>query len=112
MTCSLCKSTTHNKRKCPEKGKVQEQPPQPKKARGRYKKNTSAPSETPQPLQPSHHMVSAQPSTIGRGGRTIRSGQGVRSAMRGACVRRSTRSRSSLNICNTQESSSSVLKEN
>ena len=37
MTCTLCKSTTHNKRKCPEKGKVPEVLPQPKKPRGRPK---------------------------------------------------------------------------
>ena len=94
MTCTLCKSTMHNKRKCPEKGKVHDQPPQPKKPRGRPKKTASTPLKTPTE-QPSHHLVSAQPSTIGRVGRTIRAGQGVRSAIRGAAIRRSERHASS-----------------
>ena len=84
----------NSKRKCLEKDKVQDQPPQPKKPRGRPKKTASTPLETPIE-QPSHHLVSAQPSTIGRGGRTIREGQGVRSPIRGAAVRRSERRASS-----------------
>src|SRR5688572_27218563 len=47
MTCTLCKSIEHNKRKCPEKGNVQDQPPQPKKLRGRPKKTAFTPSKTP-----------------------------------------------------------------
>ncbi|KAH9623671.1 hypothetical protein KSS87_000247 [Heliosperma pusillum] len=38
IRCSVCKSEKHNKRKCPDKDKVVELEPQPKKGRGRPRK--------------------------------------------------------------------------
>ncbi|CAH9088450.1 unnamed protein product [Cuscuta europaea] len=64
MSCSVCKSKDHNKRKCPDKNK--EAQPVQKKSRGRPKKaiqNAEA--------QQSTYQTTAQPSRIGRGGRLI-----------------------------------------
>ena len=90
MTCT---STNHNKRKCLKKGKVQEIPPHLKTSRGRPKKCASTTFETPI-KQPAHHLVSAQPSTISRGGKTIRTGQGVRGVVGGRKGRAATVGRS------------------
>ncbi|CAO2838297.1 unnamed protein product [Amaranthus hypochondriacus] len=88
MTCTLCKELGHNKRGCPQKGQstsstpVDPTPPA-KRARGRPKKIHETPSSTTADNQ-LHHNITAQPSTIGRGGKTIRAGQGVRGAISGA----------------------------
>ncbi|CAH9109647.1 unnamed protein product [Cuscuta epithymum] len=65
MTCSMCKSKSHNKRKCPYKNKATELQSQPKKSRGR-------PRTVRQPEEEiGHDATTAQPSRIGRGGRVI-----------------------------------------
>ncbi|CAO2827580.1 unnamed protein product [Amaranthus hypochondriacus] len=88
MTCTLCKEVGHNKRGCPRKGQftsstVVDPTPPAKRPRGRPKKNRETPSSTPADTE-LHHNITAQPSTVGRGGKTIRAGQGVRGAMSGA----------------------------
>ncbi|KAK9663641.1 hypothetical protein RND81_O264200 [Saponaria officinalis] len=89
MTCSLCKSKTHNKRKCPNKGKSLPTPP-PKRARGRPKAahnltgtETVAASQSVVASESvaeadTHHQLTAQPTRVGRGGRVISSGRGSR----------------------------------
>ncbi|KAK9672509.1 hypothetical protein RND81_12G104800 [Saponaria officinalis] len=89
MTCSLFKSKTHNKRKCPDKGKPLPTPP-PKKGKGRPKaahnltgtdsvaaSQSVAASESVAETE-THHQVTAQPTRVGRGGRVISSGRGSR----------------------------------
>jgi SWIM zinc finger len=85
MKCTLCKEVGHNKRGCPLKGQhnsstVDPTPPPAKRPRGRPKKNSDTPSSTPADNE-LHHNITAQPSSVGRGGKTIRAGQGVRGAM-------------------------------
>ena len=82
MTCGVCKTKGHNKRRCPNRaavknqGPIVDEPPQ-KKARGR-------PRTTMQPTQPmtsadeGHLNITAQPTTLGRGERKIRGGRGAR----------------------------------
>ncbi|KAK9715426.1 hypothetical protein RND81_06G164200 [Saponaria officinalis] len=81
MTCSFCKSKTHNKRKCPDKGKPLPTPP-PKRGRGRAKAahNLSATESVSESVAATetHHQVTAQPTRVGRGGRVISSGRGSR----------------------------------
>ncbi|XP_021721430.1 uncharacterized protein LOC110688993 [Chenopodium quinoa] len=83
MTCSLCNVKGHNKRKCPEKGKVV--PPEPAaRPRGRPRSDgqqsnqhqTSGPQQPQQQTANPHHGVSAQPTQLGKGGRAIRRGRG------------------------------------
>ncbi|KAL2934728.1 Gag-Pol polyprotein [Bienertia sinuspersici] len=81
MTCKLCNEKGHNKRGCPNKGTAVPQEPPPKKDRGRPRKYPAPQPEvgaSNEPLQPSHHSVSAQPSQLGRGGRMILGGVGAR----------------------------------
>ncbi|KAK9697747.1 hypothetical protein RND81_08G058600, partial [Saponaria officinalis] len=82
MTCSICKSKTHNKRKCPDKDKVGDAPAK----RGRGRPRLSGVAEPPvsstavaaASLQSdAHHDITAQPTRVGRGGRVIRSGRGA-----------------------------------
>ena len=75
MTCSICNKVGHNKRKCSEKGKAIEQPPPAKRSRGRPKKVVDVATTT---TVSSHHNLSAQPSSLGKGNRTIRTGKGSR----------------------------------
>ncbi|XP_057548298.1 uncharacterized protein LOC130826745 [Amaranthus tricolor] len=75
MTCGICNTVGHNKRKCPENGKAVEQPPPLKRSRGRPKKIVDVATNTP---ELSHHNLSAQPSSLGKGNRTIRVGEGSR----------------------------------
>ncbi|KAK9713142.1 hypothetical protein RND81_06G006300 [Saponaria officinalis] len=88
MTCSVCKSKTHNKRKCPDKGKPLPTPP-PKRGRGRPKAahNLSAVESVGATdsvaATETHHEVTAQPTRVGRGGRAISSGRGSRGGRRG-----------------------------
>ncbi|KAL2894817.1 Antiviral helicase SKI2 [Bienertia sinuspersici] len=77
LSCSVCKSKDHTKRKCPDKGK--EVQPAPKRPRGRPKKDGSNPTPTSQPQSD----VTAEPSRTGRGGRVIRGGRGSRGGGRG-----------------------------
>lgn len=81
MTCGVCKTKGHNKRRCPNRVVVQnqgptvEEPPQ-KKVRG-------IPRTAMQPTLPMtstdamHLNATAQPTTLGRGGRTIRGRRGA-----------------------------------
>ena len=74
MTCAIYKSPGHNKQKCPDKGKMIEQNP-PKRKRGRPRKNVK---EGHRSTTTSHHEMTAQPSALGRGNRTIKTGKGSR----------------------------------
>lgn len=77
-SCNVCKSTTHNKRKCPKKDKHIELNNQPsKRQRGRPRKNIDV-EQVAATTTPNHHNASAQPTAIGRGGKTLRVGQGSR----------------------------------
>ncbi|XP_057251346.1 uncharacterized protein LOC125491532 [Beta vulgaris subsp. vulgaris] len=78
MTCSLCQSTQHNKRRCPEKGK--EVQPQPKKGRGRPRKVGNGSMDGTQAMSFDHHNLSAQPTLTGKGGRVLYRGRGSRGA--------------------------------
>ncbi|XP_074290274.1 uncharacterized protein LOC141617004 [Silene latifolia] len=73
MTCSICKSTTHNKRKCPDKDKVMSPPP--KRGRGRPRTNPCVRQDVAT-ASTTHHEATAQPTRLGRSGRTIRTGRG------------------------------------
>ncbi|XP_074287815.1 uncharacterized protein LOC141612968 [Silene latifolia] len=73
MTCSVCKSKTHNKRTCPDKDKAIEPPA--KRGRGRPRVNnvvTEGDASTSTP----HHTATAHPTRTGRGGKTVRTGRG------------------------------------
>ncbi|XP_021756916.1 protein argonaute 3-like [Chenopodium quinoa] len=93
MTCSLCKTKGHNKRKCPNKDFVQPSEPAPKRAKGRPRKDanhaattqnptTSAAQTTTSSVQASqaisHHSMIAQPTILGRGGRKVLMWRGSR----------------------------------
>ncbi|KAK9697269.1 hypothetical protein RND81_08G026000 [Saponaria officinalis] len=84
MSCSVCKSKTHNKRKCPDKA----QPPPPNKSRvgrpGTSENNGT--SIVVRQTTENHHDTVAQPSRAGRGGRVIRSGGGSRGGARGRAL--------------------------
>ncbi|XP_021720273.1 uncharacterized protein LOC110687934 [Chenopodium quinoa] len=92
MTCSLCQIKGHIKRKCPNKDNVQPPKPAPKRARGRprndaadapqptptYVQSTQATPSSRQQIDTNHHSLTAQPTILGRGGRTIIMGRGSR----------------------------------
>ncbi|KAL2904651.1 Potassium-transporting ATPase KdpC subunit [Bienertia sinuspersici] len=71
MTCSICQTKGHNKRRCPNRDNATEQPKQ-KRARGRPRSITQ---QTSQQMgnepSTSHHDSTAEPSRIGRGGRMV-----------------------------------------
>ncbi|XP_057249430.1 rRNA 2'-O-methyltransferase fibrillarin-like [Beta vulgaris subsp. vulgaris] len=72
MTCSICKSKTHNKRTCPNKDTTTSAPPQPPLKRC---KSTVASSRGP---QIDNLTPTAEPSRTGKNGRVIkRGGSGV-----------------------------------
>ncbi|CAH9105143.1 unnamed protein product [Cuscuta europaea] len=76
MTCSICKSKQHNKRKCPDKDKATPSNVEnlPKKSRGRPRK---AVLRTSQPVRGGEiGNVTAQPTQTGRGGRIMMRGRG------------------------------------
>ena len=81
MSCSKCGLGGHNSRKCPDKDTINVNPPPPKRGRGRPRKNI--PVDTPDQTNV-HHEMSAQPSQLGRGNRSVRGGQGSRGRGRGA----------------------------
>ncbi|XP_021747734.1 uncharacterized protein LOC110713593 [Chenopodium quinoa] len=77
----------HNKRRCPNRDTAIQSEPPAKRARGRPKKNGEQPHSTlSAPCEPQlnttaaaqHHIVTAQPTQLGRGGRAIRGGRGSR----------------------------------
>ncbi|CAH9134895.1 unnamed protein product [Cuscuta epithymum] len=76
MTCSICKSKQHNKRKCPDKDKTTSSSVQNqvKKPRGRPRKHVIPSVETER--QTEYGNVTAQPTQTGRGGRVIMRGRG------------------------------------
>lgn len=93
MTCSVCNVKGHNKRRCPNKDTAVSNELAPKRSKGRpridgqppHPKDSSAasastyhPINQPSSAQPAHQTVLAQPSQLGRGGRTIRGGRGSR----------------------------------
>ncbi|KAH9608296.1 hypothetical protein KSS87_011441, partial [Heliosperma pusillum] len=81
MSCSVCKSKEHNKRKCPDKGKVP--PPPPKRGRGRPRAVPVGGTRQAEGSQV-HHGATALPTRLGRGGRVIRTGtRGARGGRRG-----------------------------
>ncbi|XP_021743971.1 uncharacterized protein LOC110710015 [Chenopodium quinoa] len=71
MSCSVCKSKEHNKRRCPDKDKGTQIPPQPKRKRGRPRAMVVQHSrdDNGESTQNMHHQQTAEPSTIGRNGR-------------------------------------------
>ncbi|XP_074284368.1 uncharacterized protein LOC141608938 [Silene latifolia] len=77
MTCSVCKSRTHNKRKCPDKDKTIATLQPPKRERGRFRAAHNK-HHTTNPATEAHHQMTAQPTRIGKGGRVINSGRGGR----------------------------------
>ncbi|XP_074297884.1 uncharacterized protein LOC141628676 [Silene latifolia] len=82
MSCSVCKSKSHNKRKCPDKHK--EVAPAPKRPMGRPRKSGAAEAnEASQLASEVHHTATAQPTRLGRGGRVIRIAKGVAARGRG-----------------------------
>ncbi|XP_074289746.1 uncharacterized protein LOC141615099 [Silene latifolia] len=82
MSCSVCKSKSHNKRKCPDKDK--ELAPAPKRPMGRPRKSAAAEAnEALQIASEVHHTATAQPTRLGRGGRVIRTARGVAARGRG-----------------------------
>ncbi|KAL2922890.1 BTB/POZ domain-containing protein NPY1 [Bienertia sinuspersici] len=75
MTCTLCNTKGHNKRRCPNRAVVPtEQPPQ-KRARGRPKGSGAADQGS---TEGEHTTRTAQPSSMGRGNKAIRGGRGSR----------------------------------
>ncbi|XP_074271901.1 uncharacterized protein LOC141595845 [Silene latifolia] len=75
MSCSVCKSTSHNKRRCPDKDR--EIAPPPKRPMGRPRKSPAPDaSQASQTASEVHHAATAQPTRLGRGGRVIRTGRG------------------------------------
>ncbi|XP_074278541.1 uncharacterized protein LOC141602128 [Silene latifolia] len=82
MSCSVCKSKSHNKRKCPDKDK--EVAPAPKRPMGRPRKSGAAEAnEASQIASEVHHTSTTQRTRIGRGGRVIKTGRGVAARGRG-----------------------------
>ncbi|XP_074290993.1 uncharacterized protein LOC141617729 [Silene latifolia] len=82
MSCSVCKSKSHNKRKCPDKDK--EVAPAPKRPMGRPRKSAAAEAnEASQIASEVHHTATAQPTRLGRRGRVIRTARGVAARGRG-----------------------------
>ncbi|CAH9086930.1 unnamed protein product [Cuscuta europaea] len=76
MSCSICKSTQHNKRKCPDKDNstTSNVSNEPKRPRGRPRKNAQPSTESAS--QTEYTNATAPPSQIGRGGRLIMRGRG------------------------------------
>ncbi|KAL2896105.1 Retrotransposon-derived protein PEG10 [Bienertia sinuspersici] len=94
MSCSICKAKGHKKRKCPNKDTAvantqasTSNAPPAKKPRSGPKKNVGPqPNAGPQncntpttDASTHHHQTTAQPTQLGRGGRMILGGMGVRS---------------------------------
>ncbi|XP_056694728.1 uncharacterized protein [Spinacia oleracea] len=77
MTCSICQTKGHNKRRCPNRDNPVIREPTSKRPRGRPKKDNSATNN-----QSASNMISttvtAQPSQLGRNGRLILGGLGAR----------------------------------
>ena len=69
-----------------KKGKAIEQPPPLKRSRGRPKKIVDVATNT---QELSHHNMPAQPSSLGKGNRTIRTGEGSRGGRTGSASGRS-----------------------
>lgn len=93
LSCSVCKSRKHTKRKCPDKFKQVE--PQPKRPRGRPRNDEASSKSQSHPVQVNQTQVTAEPARTGRGGRVIRSGRGSR---RGRGSTGSKRSRGDPNV--------------
>lgn len=86
LTCSVCKSNEHTKRKCPDKFKHIEA--HPKRSRGRPRKNDNGGASQCQPSEANQSQVTAEPARTGRGGRVIRGGRGSRGGKRSSGGRR------------------------
>ncbi|XP_056690366.1 uncharacterized protein [Spinacia oleracea] len=77
MTCSVCHIKGHNKRRCPNKDSAPApSEPQPKRPRGRPRKDGQPPVSHSQVASTDHHNATALPSKLGRGGRMCRGGAG------------------------------------
>ena len=76
MTCGICKVKGHNKRKCPNKGRMptNDEPPQPPRKRGRPRKASTSITTILKNVQ----ERGANPTRVGRNGRSIHSGAGSR----------------------------------
>ncbi|KAL2925893.1 Terminal uridylyltransferase 7, partial [Bienertia sinuspersici] len=86
MSCSVCKSKSHNKRTCPDEDKAIQLEPPVTRGRGRPRKESNVNVEPTQVNQPSHHAVTTQPSRTGRGSRIIVADRGSRGGGRGSRV--------------------------
>ncbi|KAL2902051.1 Antiviral helicase SKI2 [Bienertia sinuspersici] len=105
MTCQKCKRKGHNKRKCPNNAITEEPQAQPKRPRGRSKKNAcSHPQTVPDISSQVHHDTTAEPTRLGRGGRVIRGGRGGNSGRGGSSA--STAGVSSGGVTNSRGGSS------
>ena len=81
VSCKKCGLVGHNNRKCPDKDTVNVNQPPPKRSRDRPRKNV--PVDTPKQTNV-HLEMSAQPSQLGRGNKSVRGDQGSRERGRGA----------------------------
>ncbi|KAL2943077.1 Antiviral helicase SKI2, partial [Bienertia sinuspersici] len=105
MTCQKCKRKGHNKRKCPNNAIIGEPQAQPKRPRGRPKKNASShPQTVPDISSQFHHDTTAEPTRLGRGGRVIRGGRGGNNDRGGSSA--STAGASSGGVTNSRGGSS------
>lgn len=74
MTCTICNTKGHNKRRCPNKDTAQATPsqPPPKRRRGRPKLSSAAVTPHQQlPLSQQHHDTTVEPQRLARSGRVI-----------------------------------------
>ncbi|CAH9125870.1 unnamed protein product [Cuscuta epithymum] len=80
MTCSICQTKGHNKRRCPNRDKPVLKEPKPKRSKGRPVMSSGPVHSTSITGQLNHHFATAEPNKLGRGGRVIRGGRGSRGA--------------------------------
>ena len=76
MSCSVCKSKLHTKRKCPNKDRVME--PTLERPKCRQRKDGAPPSSSQVGPSLDQLGATAQPTRTGRGGKVIRGGRGFR----------------------------------
>ncbi|CAH9146031.1 unnamed protein product [Cuscuta epithymum] len=78
ITCSICQTKSHNKRRCPNRDSNVVQEPQVKKARGRPRNDGKATQPSSSTTLPATHLTAtAQPNRIGKRGRVIKGGRGI-----------------------------------
>ena len=83
MSCSVCKSKQHTRRKFPDKDRVVE--PTHKRPKGRPRKDGAPPSSSQASPSSDQLGATAQLTRTRRGGRVIRGGRGSKGGRRNAC---------------------------